>query len=376
MDANPFISKIRLDYFRNHSHLVLDCVNGYNIIYGENGLGKTNILEAISFLGSNKGMRSVSLKETLNLESRNLWQLTFYLENSFLVREIKINVKVSEGGRCIKQISLDGKSGKISDIGASVGVSWLTPQMDRLLTAEPGRLRNYLDRACFDLDLEHLNRLNEYERLNKERQIILTQNNNKWLDVVEERLASLGTTIMLTRSETLAYLNRLLQERQTAFPSSHISVHGRVEEMVQESDSALQIEEKYREQLRLFRSIDQQNKQNNFGIHRSSFEVFYVDKDKNARICSTGEQKALLIGIEIAKAKMRQQARKNYPILLLDEVMSHLDENRRRAFVEEIDNIGSQCFLTGTERGVFEGLLLKSNTMPAPTHFIDLGSCL
>lgn len=376
--SNPYLTQIKLENFRNHTYLVLNCINGYNVIYGDNGLGKTNILEAISFLTSSKGIRSSSTKETINEDNQQVWQLTFHVENSFLLREIKISVKLSEAGRYTKQLTVDGKTAKMGDICNCLGVSWLTPQMDRILTGEPAKLRNYFDRACFDLDTEHLSRLNEYDRLLKERQLLLLKDvvDYKWLEIVERHLAEVATAILLTRNETLAYLNNILCQNQSSFPVSGLSVEGKVEDIMLTEHSALGIETVYAQKLQEYRHLDQQNKQSNFGIHRSIFSVTYLDKNKNAKLCSTGEQKALLIGIEIARAKMRQQARKNYPILLLDEVMSHLDDKRRQAFIEEIDNIGSQCFLTGTEKGIFQGLEKYLATSPEKIQFVDLTSLL
>jgi DNA replication and repair protein RecF len=225
------------------------------------------------------------------------------------------------------------------------------------LSRVSGERRRFFDRIIYNFDPEHASRIAVYENATRERLRLLKDGANdfNWLNALEKRMAEYGTAIAAARVEVIAYLQNMIDMRDTLFPKPEINISGKYEELVK-SRSALEVEEIFLEDLLSARMVDANQGRTNFGVHRTDFLVINKNKYIAAQHSSTGEQKALLISIILALANMLKSHKNRTPVLLLDEVVAHLDESRREELFNEIKTLGLQVFLTGTETALFRPL--------------------
>jgi DNA replication and repair protein RecF len=373
-----FISDISLFNFRNYKSMNFEFCDGINIIFGKNGIGKTNILEALSFLSQGKGLRSDNLenillqksyKNCVNKNSTNydfpniLWSVFVKIQNSDF-DNLSIYATICDDEKIKKLIKVDNENKSQTFLNTVFNVFWLTPNMNGFFNGSSAIRRKFLDKAVNIIDNEHLKRLNKYEFLIKERMKILIGEekfDEKWVSVLEKEIAEIGIAIAVARNEIIDYLNKVFKEYYFYFPSLDISIKGYFEDLVKKEKS-LKCEEKYIQLLKENRGIDAQIKKMRIGIHKSDIQIVYKDKNMFAELCSTGEQKLMLISLTLAKVIICNMLKKAKPILLLDEVCSHLDNSKKSELFKEIEKLKVQSFLTGVHKKLFN----------VKGHFLDL----
>lgn len=332
-------------------------------ISGANGAGKTNILEALSLIGPGRGLRAARLDELPRLEGGGGWAVSARLADGDDERRLGVGATAIAPDRRVCRIDEASVSGP-SAFADHVRFMWLTPAHDRLFMEGPGERRRFLDRMALAHDAAHGQAANDYETAMRQRQRLLEERNrdDAWLAALEAQMAAAGVAIAAARRETAGALAAAevadAAESGGAFPGADIALEGGLEAALERAPAA-QVEEEFAEQLKRGRRADAEAGRALNGPHRSDLLVTHREKGRPARLCSTGEQKALLIGLVLANARAlairsRFQARRRAPlVLLLDEIAAHLDERRRAALFDIIDALGFQAFMTGTDRSLF-----------------------
>lgn len=347
-----------LSHFRCYEIFSVSLDSRPVILTGPNGAGKTNLLESLSFLIPGRGLRRARLSEVRCQGSMDPWAISVQLndEGEGVHIGTGLDPEVPDSERRVTKINGE-KAKSQSALTEWVSVLWLTPQMDRLfLEGSQGR-RRFLDRLVYGFDSGHAQRLNRYEQVLKERNLLLRQGryDPHWLTGLEEILVSEGIALTIARREVVAQLSSVLKERGNAFPQAELSIEGTVENLL-DGRSLLDVEEEMRRLLYASRENDRFTGRTALGPHRSDLLVILPEKKQPAALCSTGEQKALLLSIVMASAHLLSVRTGTIPLLLLDEVVAHLDEKRRSALFDELLKLKIQAWLTGTDVSLFEAL--------------------
>ncbi len=356
--AAVHISKLSLTNFRNYSTLSLALSPGAVVLAGENGAGKTNLLEAVSFLSPGRGLRRAQFEEVTRAGAPG-FAVHARLEGPFGDVEIGTGLDPSDpaAGR---RLRVNGAPARNADALLEwVRVLWLTPAMDALFTGPAAERRRFLDRLVLAIDPQHGRRAADFDKAMRARNRLLAEESRdaRWFDAVETQLAELGVAMAAARMELVRLIAAMI-ERQPAqgpFPRASLALSGTLEVMVADAP-AVEVEERYRAMLAQGRGRDAAAGRTLEGPHRSDLKVRHVPKDMPADLCSTGEQKALLIGIVLSQARLTAEIAGTTPILLLDEIAAHLDAGRRAALFEILDDLGGQYFCTGTEAQLFSSL--------------------
>ncbi|MDY0008241.1 MAG: DNA replication/repair protein RecF [Bdellovibrionales bacterium] len=365
------LQKISLTNFRNYEALRLEVGTARQIVlWGANGAGKTNILEAVSLLTPGKGLRGAALDE---LTSRTavmagghppLWAVAAELESaSGLPLRLGTGLDRPRGDAAARRvIRLDGKEVKGQrHLSEHVAAVWLTPQMDRIFLEGAAARRKFLDRLVFAYAPDHVTHLNRYDKNLRERLRLLTAHATPdplWLNTLETQIAGDAVSIAAARAHLLVRLGYhlgVLSSQQNLFPAPRAEIICAVAAALQ-SAPALAVEQDIAEKLRRARAVDAAAGRATVGAHRADFAVTYAAKNMPADQCSTGEQKGLLLSIVLAHARMMQAEKGFVPLLLLDEVAAHLDDARRLQLFGHLESLGGQVWLTGTDAGLFAPL--------------------
>ncbi len=357
--------KLKISGFRSYETLSLKCDTRPVVITGHNGAGKTNILEALSFLSPGRGLRNAKLSDILyHCSGRRSpsWSVAVTLSGPYVTTDIGTGLLAQpcESDKRFEKrvIRIDREDMKSQvALGDHVAVQWLTPQMDRVFVDGITERRRFLARLVYGLDPGHASRVMGYEHVMRERLRLLKQNGihqDAWLKSLELKMAESAVSIAAARLQTLTSLMQAKEGALGVFPKALLSIKGTCEKAL-ESQSALEVEEFMKDQLCRYRSQDAESGRTTIGPHRSELVTVYAHKNRLAEHCSTGEQKALLISIIMASTRLQALRGDQVPILLLDEVVAHLDEKRRSCLFEEILNLGVQAWMTGTDSHVFEG---------------------
>jgi DNA replication and repair protein RecF len=344
--------------FRNYKSLALDLEPVPVIATGSNGAGKTNLLEAISFLSPGRGLRQARLSE-IDINPTGLsgatdgWAVAATVETIHGPIEIGTGRMAEDEKRVVRISGAPAKSQSV--LAEYVSAVWLTPQMDRIFIDGPSGRRRFLDRLAFGFDSAHAGRVSAYESAMRQRGRLLREGagDDVWLGVLESTMAERGVAIAAARREIADRLNRACAIGEGPFPQAQLTVDGTLEAWL-ETLPALDVEERMRHALAESRCEEVDNARAPVGPHRSDLQVRHVEKDQPADRCSTGEQKALLIAIVLADARLRAAERDAAPLLLLDEVAAHLDRDRREALFDEIYCLNAQVWLTGTDVATFD----------------------
>lgn len=369
------VTRLTLSDFRNYRNLRIEANIAPIIITGENGSGKTNILEAISFLTPGRGLRSAKLadikrilppeEEILNINGG--WSVAAeILKNNeeYLIgtgtqknfREDTEEDEIKNFERRIVKINQQ-KITQQSELGKYVSAIWVTPQMDRLFLGGTQPRRSFLDRLVYAFDLEHAKRTANFEHLYRQWfQILKTGHADEhWLQSVETDMASLGVAIAAARRELIARLNTFIEhEPDDIFPDVRLELDGTIEKML-DTLPAVRVEQFYIELLAKQRRNVLYNDYVD-GVNRTDFKVYFKKKNMPAELCSTGEQKALLVSIILAQTKCQILDKGFAPILLLDEVTTHLDDKKRDALLLKIASLHLQAWITSTESQNFTAI--------------------
>lgn len=352
------VERLSLSCFRCYEIFSVSLDSRPVVLTGPNGAGKTNLLESLSFLIPGRGLRRARLSEVQCQGSMGPWAITTQLidEGQKISIGTGLDPEAPDSERRITKIN--GEKVKTqSALTEWVSVLWLTPQMDRLfLEGSQGR-RRFLDRLVYGFDATHAQRLNRYEQILKERSLLLRQGrcDRYWLEGLEETLVNDGIALTIARREVVVQLSAVLKARGTAFPQAELSLKGTVEDLL-DGRSLLDVEEEMRRLLCASREQDRLTGRTSIGPHRSDLLVYHPEKNQTAALCSTGEQKALLLSIIMASTHLLSVRAGTIPLLLLDEVVAHLDEAKRSALFDELLKLKIQAWLTGTDMSLFEEL--------------------
>ncbi len=356
------ILTLSLTHFRNHTQLQLAPQGCSVILTGPNGAGKTNVLEAVSLLSPGRGLRKAKLgdmttfgphprvggkdggqHEAAAVGERVAW--TVAARCSGLQGHTHIGTASDRSASSDRRVvRIDGENVSQNTLSRHLAILWQTPQMDGLFLGSGSDRRAFLDRLVYSADAAHAARVNAYEKAMRERNRLLADEapDNGWLEALEQRMAGEGEAIARAREETVARLNAAMQHTDSAFPKARLAIHCEV------TDAPA-----FAAQLARARPRDAAAGRALGGVHRAALSAFHIDKNREAGQCSTGEQKAVLLSILLAHARARARCAGAAPVLLLDEVVAHLDETRRRALFEAIAELGAQAWLTGTDAGDF-----------------------
>lgn len=343
------IKSIQLRNFRSYRFLNLNANADYIIFIGENGAGKTNILEGLSLLSSTKGLRKASMQELKNMNSFGEWRVEVELE--YEGYETGLATYSNNGKRLgtIDETSIKS----LSEFEKLLWFLWITPQMNDIMIGQTQTKRSFFDHLVSGIDPHHHFRLQYLKKLQKERLHILANNYNKnWLDAIESKMAELFIKISEKRSEFLSILEKTLSDGNTNFLRPNIQCVGDVEKILlktNEENGIIQI----LDALLASRLKDLELGITNFSVTRSSWLVS-KNNDLSVENCSSGEQKAILISLILAAVKIYKKLRSGMPILLLDDIMVHLDENKRSVLIDELKKLKTQIFLTGTDDYFFK----------------------
>lgn len=356
--AGPAVARLTLTDFRCYASARLAVTPLPVVLTGSNGAGKTNLLEAISFLAPGRGLRRAKLKEIDRQGSPGPWALSIELSTADGSIQIGTgrDAKSASGERRLVRIdSAPAKSQ--AELARLASLVWLTPQMDRLFTEGASARRHFLDRLVLGFDPEHASQLAAYERAMRERLKLLREGSADaaWLRALEEEMAAHGTAIAAARGETVARLDGACAATGGPFPQARLAMVDEVNLWLDRMP-ALAAEDELRRRLQAQRRIDGESGVTTFGPHRADFAVQHLGNGMPAALCSTGEQKALLLAILLAQARILTAQKGNAPIMLLDEVAAHLDTERRAALFAEILDLRTQVWLTGTDAALFAGL--------------------
>jgi len=365
------VTRLTLSNFRCYEFQRLDLDSRPVVLCGRNGAGKTNILEAVSLLAPGRGMRRAKAAELARRDegcdddSGRPWGVAATVQT--VGGPVDIGTGREETGRSgtreRRAVRIEGETARGQNVLAQyVDVVWLLPQMDRLFLDGPIARRRFLDRLVFGFDPKHAGRMNAYEHGMRERAKLLKtgRNDDRWLSGLEDQMAGKAVAVAAARKDIGERLNILAVEGYGPFPGARLNPTGMIEGWLDEF-SALEVEDKFRAFLAEHRAIDAQLGGASGGVHKSDLAVRHVPKDQSAEVCSTGEQKALLTGMVLANTKALALDRGRVPLLLLDEVGAHLDQDRRKALFEAIGAMGAQAWMTGTDEEVFAPLSGQAN---------------
>jgi len=356
------ITRLTLTEFRNYRSIRLVSPMRLVALTGANGAGKTNILEAISLLAPGRGLRGAPFEELARQGGAASWAIAAEIDTP--AGKLSAGTgwsgqsEAGDGGG--RLVVIDGEVQKGSGaLGQHMRLLWLTPAQDRLFAGPASDRRRFLDRLVAASDPEHGSRLTVFEKVMRERNLLLAEPraDAAWLSSLEAQMAEAAVAISAARLIGLEALQTHIGEARasSSFPWAEVAVEGEIEALVSQKP-AVQVEDEYRRILRDSRGLDRAAGRTLRGPHRSDLAVVHGPKAMPAGHCSTGEQKALLIGLVLAQARAVRTGAGVSPILLLDEVAAHLDRARRRSLLEALAALGSQSWMTGTDAQLFEAI--------------------
>lgn len=359
-----YLTQLTLQNFRCYEQVRLeDISSGLVVLSGPNGAGKTNVLEAISLLTPGRGVRSVSATDMQRHGSDQSWGVSARVDTGGGDVTLGTGLNSESGRRVVRINGADAKSQMaLSDYLACL---WLTPQMDRLFIDGASGRRRFLDRLIFTFDRGHSGRVTRFENAMRQRSKLLQDGHAdpSWLNSLESQMAETAVAIAAARLDFVRRLQNSCEHADAGeekfFPKAKIRACGTIEELLQNTP-ALEVEKLFVYQLQQSRDRDAIIGGAATGPHKSDLSVMYAAKDIRAAQCSTGEQKALLIGLVLAHGRLMTAERGAPPVLLLDEVAAHLDEDRREALFERLQNLGGQVWVTGTDDVLFNSIAKKA----------------
>ena len=362
--ARVAITRLMLTNFRSYGMLDLRVEPTHAVLIGPNGAGKTNVLEAMSVLAPGRGLRGARLGELARAAPGEAGGRPWAVSATVTASELETQLGVGympggeDAGIAKRAVRIDGVPvANPAQLAERVRLIWLTPQMDRLFIEGASERRRFLDRLIGGFDPAHARLWGVYEGAMRERLGALRAGAQAaWLNALERTMAEAGVAVAASRLGGLAALARVIDgQRASTFPRADIAVAGIIEDALAR-EAAVEVEDRFAHLLAQARSNDLEAGRTSVGPHLTDFVVRHREKGREAQSCSTGEQKALLIRLILAGAALPAPGGLETPVLLLDEVAAHLDEGRRRALFDEIDALGVQAWMTGTDASAFSAL--------------------
>jgi DNA replication and repair protein RecF len=351
--------RLTLSNFRSYRAATLKVDDGPVVLVGPNGAGKTNVLEAISFLAPGRGLRRATLDEVAFSEGGGAWAVSAEVEGALGLATLGTGIEAPPGEeQASRKCRIDREPvASAAAFADHLRVVWLTPQMDPLFSGPASERRRFIDRLVLAVDPEHSGRVNALERALRSRNRLLEEArpDPHWLDAIEHETAEVAVAVAAGRAETVRRLQGALEVRKgmaSPFPWAEIALDGWLETMLLDH-TAVEAEDRYRAVLREGRPRDAAAGRTLAGPHLTDLEVMHGPKGIAAGDASTGEQKALLIGLVLAHAGLIAEMTGLAPVLLLDEVVAHLDPLRRAALYEALARLGAQVWMTGADPAAF-----------------------
>ncbi len=381
------ISQLTLTNFRNYPFLELKTDALFNVVVGHNGAGKTNILEAISFLTAGRGLRNAVLSEidsfrhpvnypsncAGSVEIDSVQTVSTVSQNDIGPWVVAASIHKTDEHLTIgtgrdpmaagekRLVKINGKKAvSQTKLGEYLSIVWLTPAMDGLFRDSDGTRRRFLDRLAYSRFPRHAYHTSAYEKQMRERNRLLKDGAHEpsWYNALEQSMAEHAAPILKARHETLDALNHFIAEEVGDFPKGNLMLEGLADDAFRMAPEDIQ--SSYADMLSQARAQDRRAGRTLKGLHTSRLHVIYSNKKMPAAQCSTGEQKALLISILLAHARAQRETMESAPILLLDEVVAHLDESRRRSLFEVLEQLNTQVWMTGTDAADFSSAPSRS----------------
>jgi len=356
--VNARICRLTLSNFRSYQAASISVAGNLVVLVGPNGAGKTNLLEAISLLSAGRGLRRAEIGELAFDEGDGSWAVSAEIDGALGLATLGTGVEPGTDTTPLRKYRIDREpAGSAAAFADHLRVVWLVPAMDGLFAGPASERRRFLDRLVLAVDAAHAARVNALERTLRSRNRLLEspRPDAHWLDAVEHETAEIAVAVAAARAETVRRLAAALAARraaEAAFPSAEIALEGWMEAMVL-AQPAIEVEDRYRVVLRDNRNRDAAAGRTLDGPHLTDLAVYYEPKGIAAREASTGEQKALLIGLVLAHAALVADMTGAAPVILLDEVVAHLDPNRRAALFAALGRLGTQVWLTGADPAAF-----------------------
>jgi DNA replication and repair protein RecF len=359
--TTAFIRRLTLSNFRSYhaAQVRLDRA-GPIVLTGANGAGKTNLIEAISLLAPGRGLRRATMEELAFSEGDGAWAISAEIEGMLGLATLGtgIDPPAGEESTPARKCRIDRESvGSATAFADHLRVVWLTPAMDPLFNGPASERRRFFDRLVLAVDAQHSSRVAALERSLRSRNRLLEDSpgDSHWLDAVEHETAEIAVAVAAARAETAKRLSAALEaSRDDAkeFPQAEIALQGWMEQLLPDH-SAIEVEDRYRTLLKDSRLRDAAAGRTLDGPHLSDLVVTHAGKNIPAADASTGEQKALLIRLVLAHSGLVKQMTGFAPLLLLDEVVAHLDPARRAALYDALSSLGAQVWMTGADPAAF-----------------------
>ena len=354
-----FVKQIKANYFRNYKNLELNLSPDNVVLYGFNGVGKTNILEAVSYLTSGRGIRKAKSKElifknfddTLYEYEDLLWGVNasiFVINKTF---RIGTGIKKKNNSRIVK---INSEIVKQHDLSKLVKISWITPQMLLVFHNGMHEKRRFIDRLINITDPNYVKLLYRYEFLIKERVKIINNysDNQLWIDTIENDIVNLSLEIIESRKKFVSDMQNIIFKsdiNKVYFPDIYLEINGKAEELL----DSLGKDKYYNKIMEILRKNRNNGISSFIGPHKSEVFIFKRESKQEIRYCSTGEQKIMLISLIFKHCDLMESIYKQTPILLLDDIIEHLDDIHRKALFEKTSEHNSQCWFTCTNSNAF-----------------------
>jgi DNA replication and repair protein RecF len=360
-----FVRRLTLNNFRSYHAAQIELGQaGPVVLTGVNGAGKTNLIEAISLLSPGRGLRRATMEELAFSEGDGAWAVNAEIEGMLGLATLGtgIDPPAGEEAAVTRRCRVDRENvGSAAAFAAHLRVIWLVPAMDPLFNGPASERRRFLDRLVLAVDAQHSSRVAALERSLRSRNRLLENpaSDSHWLDAIEHETAEVAVAVAAARAETVARLSAALEaarDEAPAFPRAQIALEGWMEKLLPQH-SAIDIEDRYRALLMANRARDAAAGRTLDGPHLSDLAVVHADKSVPAAEASTGEQKALLIRLVLAHARLIKEMTGFAPLLLLDEVIAHLDPGRRAALYDALSGLGAQVWMTGADPLAFGDIL-------------------
>ena len=374
-----FVQRLTLTNFRSyHAAQILLGRAGPVVLTGANGAGKTNLIEAISLLAPGRGLRRATMEELAFTEGDGAWAVSAEIEGMLGLATLGtgIDPPAGEESAPIRKCRIDRESvGSAVAFADHLRVVWLTPAMDPLFNGPASERRRFLDRLVLAVDAQHSSRVAALERSLRSRNRLLegTPGDSHWLDAVEHETAEVAVAVAAARADAVNRLSAALEasrDEAPEFPQARIAMQGWMEQLLPDH-SAVEIEDRYRALLKENRPRDAAAGRTLDGPHLSDLAVSHAGKNIPAADASTGEQKALLIRLVLAHAGLIKQMTGFAPLLLLDEVVAHLDPKRRTALYDALSSLAAQVWMTGADPAAFGDIIGRANVFVVQSGTVD-----